>query len=244
MDVENFEQMVKVVIMLFSSMVIMVVCQHLGHQMIYRKLGIKGIRIFIMPFVLLHEIAHFAVAALCGFKNIRMNINGGLHKELGSVTYSYHVNYLAVMGVALTSFAPLILAIFLIHLICQYSGINILSIPIEKEIVGSILVHFYDTLYWYETMIGVILLCGISLGLTPSIQDLRVAVRGLFLMVLFSTLIIVGMTFLNISLIEEVLYGLSILARLFVIAASASVVAFIALSAAYQIPRLFSKVGG
>jgi len=75
-------------------------------------------------------------------------------------------------------------------------------------------------------------------------KDLRVAVRGLFLMVLLSTLIIVGMTFLNISLIEEVLYGLSILARLFVIAASASVIAFIALSAAYQIPRLFSKVRG
>jgi Rad3-related DNA helicase len=51
----------------------------------------------------------------------------------------------------------------------------------------------------------------------------------------------VGMTFLNISLIEEALNGLSILARLFVIAASASVVAFIALSAAYQIPRLFWK---
>lgn len=227
--------------MILSSLLIMVCCQHLGHQLIYRKLGIKGIRIFIMPFVVAHELAHAFVAAICGFKHIDIKIGNGWDKELGAVTYRYPVTFLGVMGVTLTSFAPLVLAIVLIYMLCLYSHLNIFSIPLETEVIGLILVHFYETLNWYEMLIGVVLLCGISLGLTPSIQDLKIAVRGIFLMILFTTIIIVGVTFLDISLIDKVLYGASVLAKLFVIGASASMLALIMLMIGYHISKALPK---
>lgn len=241
MDVKNWEQLLQIAIMIASSLIIMVFCQHAGHQLIYRKLGIKGIRLFIMPFVVMHELSHALIAAICGFKHIDLKIESGWDKELGSVTYRYPITYLGVMGVTLTSFAPLMLAIFLIYLLCLYSDINIFNIPIQKEVISVILVHLYTTLNWYEMIIGVILLCGISLGLTPSTQDLRIAVRGIFLMILFSTIIIVGVTFLNVSLIEKALYGLGVLAKLFAIGASASVFAFVVLMIGYHAPRVLSK---
>jgi hypothetical protein len=178
------------------------------------------------------------VAALCGFRNLDLKIGNGFDKELGSLSYTYPVSFLGVMGVTLTSFAPLALGLTLIYALCQYGALNIFSIPMEKEVISVVLLHFYETLNIGEIIIGMFLLCGISLGLTPSIQDLKIAVRGIMLIMIFSTLVIVGGSFLDVSLIEGALNIAEVLAKLFVIGASASVFTLILLSLLYHIRRV------
>ena len=238
MDVNSWYAIQTAVLSCLINLIIMLCCQQICMWHTQRTIGVSGFKLFIIPFIIFHELAHYISALMFGFRQVKISIYNRTTGVLGAVTYVYRVNLLGKLGCLVTSLAPLIFGVFTIYLIFpELFGQHIFERKINHSGYISLMIGQLMNKP-IEILISLYFISGICIAMSPSIQDYKVAIPGLLI---FITLLICTWaltSFFYDNAITLVIYYMAMLDKILSVASVLCITTMIGVVTAQQILRL------
>lgn len=192
MDLESWLTLKNALSQIALGCIVMFLSQQVCMWSIKQNAGSKSFRILIYPFVFMHELAHYLMAFLMGFSNIRLQMYCDSSGRLGSVSYLRRNTVAAYVGSSFTALAPIIMGCWVLYLLCTLIGIeSIFSQGVMltdiKLVNVWIFIKAQNPLYLF---LGMYVFCGTCIAMSPSIQDYKMSISGLFAIATFIVLIL------------------------------------------------------
>lgn len=187
----------------FIACFVMLACQQICMYSTHKTVGFLGFRLLITPFVFAHELSHFFMAHLMGFRYIRLEMSYKTTGRLGQVTYQYKMNAHGYIGVSITAIAPLIFGTFALYGLSSMVGFNsafhtgLFDMHLFLSISSNIL-----TINPFYLLFGLYLFCGICIAMSPSIQDYKTSISGILVTLTFILLVIAAGIYISERFID------------------------------------------
>lgn len=227
MDVHSWDLLQNASIKMILACFIMFACQQLCMLFTRKTMGSTGFRALIIPFVFLHEIAHYIMAQCFGFKQIKMTMHVQAKRDpsgiLGSVSYLAPKNIRGAVGMTMTSLAPLIFGILSLYLLMGMTDVTYLykaqSLPnITDQVVTAFMTTFMDA-HILLSALFLYLFCGTCIAMSPSLQDYKMCFSG-GLVLITTLMIVLGLTAsLNESWLQKVIESFQVVSNILVVGA-------------------------
>ena len=197
-------------------------------------LGHKLLRYLLAPGVLIHEIGHFCVALLSGFRDIRLTLlpDDRAPNVLGHVEFRYRPGLMSYLGLILTAIAPLPFGILsllgLVYFIDIDTDIllnapNIWELDAFVDFMRWVVIGLLE-LPWWQSSLFLYLYLVITLTMMPSFQDIRSLLKPLLFVSALLSLLAFGLSMTSFTIIPFLHYSLLLLIKGLQICLSASFV--------------------
>lgn len=212
---------IKMVVSCFA----MFACQQLCMLITRKTMGSTGFRALIIPFVFLHEISHYIMAQFFNFKEIRLTMHVQPKRDpsgiLGSVTYLAPKNIRGAVGMTMTSLAPLIFGILFLYLLMGMTDVTYLYkdqsiFYIINQVMTVCVATFMDA----NILLGALFLylfCGVSIAMSPSLQDYKMCFSGALVLIATLMIIIGATASLNESWLQTIIENVQVISNILVV---------------------------
>lgn len=221
-----------------ALILVLYVFEALSHRFVVAGgIGHKMLRLLLAPGVLVHEVGHYLLAILSGFRNVTLTMlpRDRSPNVLGHVEFNYRPSLLSYIGLILTGIAPLPVGILtlvgLVHLNDINTGILINAPSIwhfDTFVVYIIMiVDGLLVLPWWQSGLFIYLYVVIALSMMPSYQDVKTLLIPLIFIAGLGGILAVGLSLTSFTIIPFLHYGLMLLIKGLQICVSASFVGMV-----------------
>jgi hypothetical protein len=200
-------------------------------------IGHRLLRYLLAPGVLIHELGHYLLALISGFRNIRLTLlpDNLSPNVLGHVEFRYRPSLISYIGLILTAIAPLPFGILALLGLAHLNNINtdiLLTAPSVWNFDAFIqfmemLVDGLLMLPWWQSAVFLYLYIVITLSMMPSYQDIKALLMPLVFVSALIGILAFGLTMTSYSITPFLHYGLMLLMKGLQICVSASFVGLV-----------------